>query len=78
MVKIINEEPLHLTGTSAGKLLLLVMDYAAFHKNPEVLKVLKDNNVHVVMISPGCTGLLQLLIRTEIQDPPTPLYQGVC
>ena len=31
MVKIINEELLHLTSTSAGKLLPLVMDYAAFH-----------------------------------------------
>jgi DDE superfamily endonuclease len=61
MIKFIDEELLSLTDTSTDKPLMLVMDCAAFHKTPTILRKLKDKNIHVVMIPPGCTGLLQPL-----------------
>ena len=59
MVKFIDEELVSLAGVSADKPLMLVMDCAAFHKTPTILRKLKDKNINVVMIPPGCIGLLQ-------------------
>lgn len=44
-----------------GRDSLLVMDHATFHKTPEVLKKLRDNNILPALIPGGCTGLLQPL-----------------
>ena len=40
---------------------LLVMDSATFHKTDEVRLLLKEYNVLLAIIPPGCTGLLQPL-----------------
>ena len=47
---------------------LVAMDCVSFHKTPEVLETLKSNHCQVVMVPPGCTGILQPL-DTHINKP---------
>ena len=47
---------------------LLAIDCVSFHKTPEVLETLKEYHCQVVMIPPGCTGILQPL-DTHVNKP---------
>ena len=47
---------------------LVAMDCVSFHKTPEVLETFKSNHCQVVMVPPGCTGILQPL-DTHINKP---------
>ena len=46
---------------------LLAIDCVSFHKTPGVLETLKANHGQVVMVPPGCTGILPL--DTHVNKP---------
>ena len=46
---------------SEADLVLLAMDCVSFHKTGEVLETLKQNWCQVIMVPPGCTGILRSL-----------------
>lgn len=64
----IQEELLEIMKPTAIDPVLLAMDCVSFHKTPEVLETLKENHCQVVMIPPGCTGILQPL-DTHVNKP---------
>ena len=45
----------------AGKRRLLIMDLYSAHRTEAVLNLLKENDIDVLFIPGGCTGLLQLM-----------------
>jgi hypothetical protein len=59
--RFIDEELVPDTSVSKDNPLLLIMDYATFHKTRDVLNKLKDIGVDVGMVPPRHTSLLQPL-----------------
>jgi DDE superfamily endonuclease len=55
----ITKEPIPIMKPTEIDPVLLAMDCVSFHKTPEVTP--KANHVQVVMVPPGCTGILQPL-----------------
>lgn len=55
------EELIPIMKPSEADPVLLAMDCVSFHKTGEVLETLKQNWCQVVMVPPGCTGILQPL-----------------